>query len=233
MFLLFLFLYYILNLFLLCVPVSLHIRQVFSFHHFHACSATCFYTSLTLFFKRDKSKRILCCFISLICNKSVTTTVSKQQCHNNSVKTTVSQQQCHNSVTTTVSQQQCHNSVTTTVSQVSQQQCRNNSDTTSVTTTVSQQQCHNSVATTVSQQQCRKSVTTVSQRQCHNSKFVIFQEKCLKVLKCYNLLSATTTLLPSSSEFCRLLYDTIPVKSSSVNVSFYYQSFFIHQLMHK
>ena len=25
-------------------------------------------------------------------------------------------------------------------------------------------------------------------QQCHNSKFVIFQEKCLKVLKCYNCL---------------------------------------------
>jgi hypothetical protein len=42
---------------------------------------------------------------SLICNNSVTTTVSQQQCHNNSATTTVSQQQCHNnSVTTTVSQ---------------------------------------------------------------------------------------------------------------------------------
>ena len=43
-----------------------------------------------------------------------------------------------------------------------------------------------SFATTVSQQ-CHGSVATVSQ-QCHNSKFVIFQEKLLKGLKCYNFL---------------------------------------------
>ena len=30
--------------------------------------------------------------------------------------------------------------------------------------------------------------TTVQQQQCHNSKFVIFQEKRLKVLKCHNFL---------------------------------------------
>jgi len=35
---------------------------------------------------------------------------------------------------------------------------------------------------------CDKSVATVSQQQCRNSKFVIFQEKLLKVLKCYNFL---------------------------------------------
>ena len=34
-------------------------------------------------------------------------------------------------------------------------------------------------------------------------------------------MSATTTQLLSSGEFCRLLYDTIPVKSASANVSFY------------
>jgi len=33
-------------------------------------------------------------------------------------------------------------------------------------------------------------------------------------------MSATTQLL-SSGEFCKLRYDTIPVKSASVNVSFY------------
>ena len=61
---------------------------------------------------------------------------------------------------------------------------------TSVTTTVSQQQCHNSVTTTVSQQQCHNNsvTTTVSQQQCHNSKCVIFQERLLKFLKCYNFL---------------------------------------------
>ena len=60
---------------------------------------------------------------------------------------------------------------------VSQQHCLNNTVTTTLTTTPSQQQCHiNSVTTTVSQQQC------------HNSKCVIFQEKRLKVLKCYTFL---------------------------------------------
>jgi len=55
-----------------------------------------------------------------------------------------------------------------------------------------------------------KSVTTtVSPQQCHNSKFVIFQEKRLKVLKCYNFLSATTTQQPSSGVFCKLRYDTV------------------------
>jgi len=78
---------------------------------------------------------------------------------------------CGNSVTTTASQQQCHNnSVTTTVSQ---QQHHNNS----VTTAASQQQCHNNSVT-----------TTVSQQQCHNSKCVIFKDRLLKVLKCYNFL---------------------------------------------
>ena len=50
-------------------------------------------------------------------------------------------------------------------------------------------------------------------QQCHNSKFVIFQEKRLKVLRCYNFLS--------SGEFCKLRYDILPVKSASANVSFY------------
>ena len=34
-------------------------------------------------------------------------------------------------------------------------------------------------------------------------------------------MSATTTQLLSSGEFCKLRYDTIPVKSASTNVSFY------------
>jgi len=34
-------------------------------------------------------------------------------------------------------------------------------------------------------------------------------------------MSATTTQLLSSGEFCKLRYDTIPVKSASSNVSFY------------
>jgi len=34
-------------------------------------------------------------------------------------------------------------------------------------------------------------------------------------------VSATTTQLLSSSKFCKLRYDTIPVKIVSANVSFY------------
>jgi hypothetical protein len=34
-------------------------------------------------------------------------------------------------------------------------------------------------------------------------------------------MSATTTQLLSSGEFCKLLYDTTPVNSASANVSFY------------
>jgi hypothetical protein len=40
-----------------------------------------------------------------------------------------------------------------------------------------------------------------------------------EVLKFF--MSATTTQLLSSSEFCKLRYYTIPVKSASANVSFY------------
>jgi len=34
-------------------------------------------------------------------------------------------------------------------------------------------------------------------------------------------VSTTTTQLLSSGEFCKLRYDTIPVKSASADVSFY------------
>jgi len=34
-------------------------------------------------------------------------------------------------------------------------------------------------------------------------------------------MSATTTQLLSSGEFCKPRYDTVPVKSAPVNVSFY------------
>jgi hypothetical protein len=46
-------------------------------------------------------------------------------------------------------------------------------------------------------------------------------ETFIKVLKCYNFLTATMTQLLSSGEFCKLGYDTIPAKSASANVSFY------------
>jgi len=34
-------------------------------------------------------------------------------------------------------------------------------------------------------------------------------------------MNAMTTQLLSSGEFCRLRYDTLPIKSASANVSFY------------
>jgi len=37
----------------------------------------------------------------------------------------------------------------------------------------------------------------------------------------YFSMTETTTQLLSSGEFCKLPYDTIPVKSASANVSFY------------
>ena len=37
----------------------------------------------------------------------------------------------------------------------------------------------------------------------------------------YFSMSATTTQLLSSGEFCKLRYDTIPVKGATANVSFY------------
>jgi hypothetical protein len=68
---------------------------------------------------------------------------------------------------------------------------------------------------------CPKHIAHLRQ-QCHNSKSAIFQEKLLKVLKCYNFfMSATTKQLLSSGEFCKLRYDTILVESASANVSFY------------
>jgi len=51
---------------------------------------------------------------------------------------------------------------------------------------------------------------------------VIFEEKLLKVFEVLSFsMSATTTQLLSSGEFCKLRYDTIPVKSASANISFY------------
>ena len=86
-----------------------------------------------------------------------------------------------------------HNSVTT-------QQCHN--------TTVSQ---HNSVTT----QQCHN--TTVSQLKICN--FSGETSKGFEVLQFS--VSAKTTQLLSSGEFCKLRYETIPVKSAPANVSFY------------
>ena len=43
-----------------------------------------------------------------------------------------------------------------------------------------------------------------------------FWERLLEVLRCSKFLSATTTQLLSSDEFCKLRYDTMPVKIKSV-----------------
>jgi hypothetical protein len=128
----------------------------------------------------------------------------RQQCHN----TTLSQ---HNNVTT----QQCqHKTVTTQQSQhnnVTTQHCHN--------TTVSQhnsfttQHCDN---TTVSQH------NTVTTQHCQNSKYVIFQKRRLKILKCSNFLRVHRRHYCSpAGGFCKLRYNTIPVKSASANVSFH------------
>ena len=112
---------------------------------------------------------------TVITQQSQHNSVTTKHCHNTSVTT----QQCHNTT------QQCHNTtVTTQQSQhntVTTQQCQHNTVTTQHchNTTVSQ---HNSHNTTLSQ---HNSVTT---QHCHNSKCVIFQERLLKVLKCYNFL---------------------------------------------
>ena len=58
-------------------------------------------------------------------------------------------------------------------------------------------------------------------QQCHNSKLVIFQEKCLKVLKCYTFLwvQRRHNCCPVAN-FANCV-DTMSVKSASANVSFY------------
>jgi hypothetical protein len=44
-------------------------------------------------------------------------------------------------------------------------------------------------------------------------------------------MSATTTQLLSSGEFCKLRYDTITVKSASADVSFYYSTLVVSVFM--
>jgi len=63
----------------------------------------------------------------------------------------------------------------------------------------------------------RSFATTVSQLKMWDFSGETF--KGFEVL--YFSMSATTKQLPSSGEFCKLLYDTIPVKSVSAKVSFY------------
>jgi hypothetical protein len=63
----------------------------------------------------------------------------------------------------------------------------------------------------------RSFATTVSQL-----KTCDFSEETFKDFEVLQFsMSATTTQLLSSGEFCKLCYDTIPVKSASANVSFY------------
>jgi hypothetical protein len=51
---------------------------------------------------------------------------------------------------------------------------------------------------------------------------VIFQDRLFKGFEVLQFaVSATTTQLLSSGEFCNLRYDTTAVKSASANVSFY------------
>jgi hypothetical protein len=93
----------------------------------------------------------------------------RQHCHN----TTLSQ---HNSVTT----QHCHNTT------LSQHKSQHNTVTTQVSqhNTVTTQHCHNISVTT---QHCHN--TTLSQHNTVTTQNVwFFQERLLKVLKCYNFL---------------------------------------------
>jgi len=61
------------------------------------------------------------------------------------------------------------------------------------------------------------------QQQCHNSKSVIFFRRnvCKGCEVLLSAMSATTTKLLTSGEFCNLHYDTITVKRAPANVSFY------------
>jgi hypothetical protein len=59
-------------------------------------------------------------------------------------------------------------------------------------------------------------------QQCHNSKFVIFKEKLLKILKCYNFLwvQRRHNCSPAAS-FANCVMTLYLLKSASANVSFY------------
>ena len=109
-------------------------------------------------------------------------TVTTQQCHNTtqSQYNSVTTQDCHNTKVSqhnTVTTQQCQNTTVSQHNSVTTQKCHNTTQ--SQHNIVTTHQCHN---TTVLQ---HNSVTT---QQCHNSNSVIFQERLLKALKCYNFL---------------------------------------------
>jgi len=79
--------------------------------------------------------------------------------------------------------------------------------------------CDNTVTTTLSQQQCHNNTVTTTLSQLKICDFSGEMFKDFEVL--LSAMSATTTQLLSSGEFCKLRYDTIPVKSTSANDSFY------------
>jgi len=65
--------------------------------------------------------------------------------------------------------------------------------------------------------QYRSFATTVSQL-----KICVFSGEAFKYFEVLQFsMSAKTTQLLSSGDFCKLSYDTIPVKSASADVSFY------------
>jgi hypothetical protein len=70
---------------------------------------------------------------------------------------------------------------------------------------------------TINKSTYRSLATTVAQLKISDFSGETF--KCFEVL--YFSMSATTTQLLSSGEFRKLRYDTVPIKSTSANVSFY------------
>jgi hypothetical protein len=85
--------------------------------------------------------------------------------------------------------------------------------------TTSSMTCH-SFVTTVSQLKI-SDFSTVSQLKISDFSGEMFEG--FEVL--YFSMSATTTQLLYSGEFCTLRYDTIPVKSASADISFYTNNF--------
>jgi hypothetical protein len=139
-------------------------------------------------------------------NRVTTLSQVSQHCRNRVTTLSTLTQHCHNfdtSVTTlTQHSQQCHNTFTTLT-----QHCHN-------TDTAVSQLFHNT-DTTVSQL-FHNTDTTLTQH-CHNSvttqNLVIFSRETFEDFEVLQFsMSATTTQLLSSGEFCKLRCDTVPVK---------------------
>jgi len=65
-------------------------------------------------------------------------------------------------------------------------------------------------------------ISLISDKSVTTQNLCFFQEKLFKGFEVLQFsVSATTTQLLSSGEFCKLRYDTTPVKSASANVYFY------------